>query len=128
MFIDRVNARLLGKIGFMGLWQGKFAESEEIFTALKANDPTRIGPVLGLGLAALHRGENEKAIEILEKEALAIDADDEHAKVWLALAYTRAGQTDKAKALLEPLNNDASLAEDAKIMAQNILEEIAATA
>ena len=125
MLISREDARLLGKIGFMGLWQGRFAESEEIFTALKDAEPGRIGPVLGLGMSFAHRGEYAKAIDIFEKDALALDPEDEHAKAWLGLALFRSGQEARAREILEPLAKGAR-ADDAKSLAKGLLEEMAA--
>ena len=127
MLINREDARLLGKIGFMGLWQGRFAESESIFAALKDAEPDRIGPLLGLGMAAAHRGDFARAADIFEKEALAVDPNDEHAKAWLGLALFRKGESGKAREILEPLAGSAK-AEDAKALAKSLLEEIAASA
>lgn len=124
MLITREEARLLGKISFMGLWQGRFEESESIFSALQSAEPDRIGPVLGLGMAAVHRGDYAKAITIFENDALSVDPEDEHAKAWLGLALFRAGQAARAKTLLEPLAQGAA-AEDVKTLAKGVLEEMA---
>lgn len=127
MLITREDARLLGKIGFMGLWQGRFAESESIFSALKDADPKRIGPLLGLGMAAAHRGEYARAIDIFQNQALVLDPDDEHAKAWLGLALFRDGNAQKAREILEPVAQNGK-AEDAKALAKGVLEELAASA
>ena len=125
MLISREEARLLGKIAFLGLWQGRFAESASIFTALRDAEPDRIGPVLGLGMVHAHKGEYTKAIEVFEKKALALDPDDEHAKAWLGLALFRDGQKERAGEILRPLAETAKAA-DAKTLAANILEEMQA--
>ena len=57
MPITPETSRLLGKIAFLGLWEGRFVESESIFTALRAAFPERIGPALGLGILHAHKGE-----------------------------------------------------------------------
>ena len=125
MLISREDARLLGKVAFLGLWQGRFAESESIFTSLKLAEPDRIGPLLGLGMTYAHRGDYAKAIDVFEKEALALDPEDEHAKAWLGLALFRVEQTERARNILEPLVKDGKV-EDAKALAKTILEELAA--
>lgn len=126
MLISREDARLLGKIGFLGLWQGRFVESESIFTALKDAEPGRIGPVLGLGMAAVHRGDYARAATIFERDALAVDPEDEHAKAWLGLALFRSGDAARARGILEPLAEGAKAA-DAKTLAGELLREMAAS-
>lgn len=127
MLISREDARLLGKVAFLGLWQGRFAESESIFTALRDAEPDRIGPMLGLGMVHAHKGEYAKAIEIFENQALALDPDDEHAKAWLGLALYRDGQTERAAGILQTVAQTAK-AEDARELAAGILEELRASA
>ncbi|MDR2892615.1 MAG: tetratricopeptide repeat protein [Deltaproteobacteria bacterium] len=123
MLISQDDARLLGKVAFMGLWQGRFVESETIFTALKDAAPERIGPLLGLGMVRAHKGEYAAAIKILEEQALALAPEDEHAKAWLGLALFRDGQTKRAKEILEPLAGVAAGA-DVKTLAAGLLEEM----
>jgi hypothetical protein len=125
MLIAQQDARLLGKIAFMGLWQGRFAESEAIFAALGAAQPHRIGPALGLGMVHAHKGEYAKAAELLETKALAIDPKDDHARAWLGLALYRDGKKDQAKKRLDAVLADGE-AKDAKELARAILDEMAA--
>ncbi len=125
MLIAREEARLLGKIAFMGLWQGRFAESESIFAALHAAEPTHIGPLLGLGMMHAHKGDYAKATEILEKQALGIDPKDDHARAWLGLVLYRDGKNEAAKKHLDAVLADG-LAEDAKELARGILDEMTA--
>lgn len=123
MLITRDQARLLGKIAFMGLWQGRFAESENIFTALHMASPERIGPVLGLGMVLAHKGDYPAAIKFFEEKALPLDANDDHVKAWYALALYRNGQADKATPYLESVLATGT-ADDAKALAQGILDEM----
>ena len=125
MFIAHDDARLLGKIAFMGLWQGRFVESESIFAALRAAQPDRIGPALGLGMVHAHKGAYAKAAEILETQALAMDPKDDHARAWLGLVLYRDGKNEQARRYLDAVLADAS-AEDAKKLARSILDEMAA--
>ena len=125
MPIANEDARLLGKIAFMGLWQGRFNESESIFAALRAAQPKRIGPVLGLGMVHAHKGEYAKAAEVLEKQALAMDPKDDHARAWLGLVLYRDGKNAQARPYLEAVLADGS-AEDAKELARGILGEMTA--
>ena len=125
MLIPRDDARLLGKIAFMGLWQGRYGESEAIFDALRAAQPDRIGPVLGLSMLHAHKGEYAKAAEMLESKALAMDPKDDHARAWLGLVLYRDGKADQAKKYLDAVLVDGK-AEDAKELARGILKELAA--
>jgi tetratricopeptide (TPR) repeat protein len=122
MPITPETSRLLGKIAFLGLWEGRFAESESIFSALRGASPERIGPALGLGILHAHKGEYEKAIEILEQQALALDPADEHARVWLGLALLRAGQKQRAEEFLRPLG-EKGLIPDVRELANGLLKE-----
>jgi uncharacterized protein HemY len=123
MSIRPETARLLGKIAFLGLWEGRFAESEAIFTALRGASPERIGPPLGLGILHVHKGEYGKAVDMLEKHALALDGDDEHARVWLGLALLRDGQKDRAGEFLRPLAEKSAIP-DVRELAEGLLKEI----
>ena len=125
MLIAREDARLLGKIAFMGLWQGRFAESESIFEALRAANPDRIGPLLGLGMLQAHKGEYAKAANIFETQALALEPKDDHARAWLGLVLYRDGKAEEAKKHLNAVLTEGN-AEDAKALAKGILNEMAA--
>ncbi|MDL2290704.1 tetratricopeptide repeat protein [Desulfovibrio sp. OttesenSCG-928-F20] len=125
MSISREQAALLGKVAFMGLWQGRFAESDAIFTALHESTPDRIGPVLGLAMSQAHQGHYAKAIDILQNKALPMHPDDPHAKAWLGLALFKAGQVEKAGAILNELIAKES-PDDVHNLAQSILQEMAA--
>jgi cytochrome c-type biogenesis protein CcmH/NrfG len=128
MLISRDEAGLLGKIAFLGLWQGRFVESQAIFNAVREAHPDRIGPVLGLGMLHIHKGEFARAAAILEKEALALDPDDAHALAWLGLALFRAGRKEDAVSPLKRVLASGSGEEDAKKLAASLLQEMGATA
>jgi Putative Zn-dependent protease, contains TPR repeats len=103
MLLDRDTARLLGKIAFLGLWQGRFKESDAIFKALEANDPSRIGPLLGQGMVLAHQGKHGEASAFFKERALALDPEDEHARVWYALSLLKGGKEADATPLLKEL-------------------------
>lgn len=126
MFIKREQAALLGKVAFLGLWQGRFPESDFIFTALHEVEPQRIGPLLGLAMSQVHQGNYSAAIDILRNKALTVDPMDPHARAWLGLALFRDGQRDKALEVLNELLAAEGVAEDARTLAQNLVEEISA--
>jgi Flp pilus assembly protein TadD len=123
MLITQEESRLLGKVAFLGLWQGRFVESESIFNALRAANPDRIGPVLGLGMLHIHKGEYKRAVEILEKEALPLNPNDAHARVWLGLALFRAERRDEAAAWLKKALAD-DIEADAETLAKSLLAEM----
>ncbi len=123
MRLEAETARLLGKIAFMGLWQGRFKESEAIFKALEMADSDRIGPLLGQGMALAHQGKYEEAAAMLRDRALALDPEDEHARVWYGLVLHKSGQDDKARPELEKIAAHGR-AEDAVSLARNLLAEI----
>jgi Flp pilus assembly protein TadD len=125
--LKREEARLLGKIAFLGLWQGRFVESEAIFNAIRMAEPKRIGPLLGLGMLRIHQGDYKRAVDILEKEALAMDPDDAHALAWLGLALFRAGRKDEAELRLRKvLAGGASASSEVGELASSLLKEMGA--
>lgn len=119
--LNRETARLLGKIGMMGLWQGRFVESETIFNALAEAEPGRIGPVLGQGMACMHKGDFSEAVRIFQEKALSIDPKDEDAQAWLGAALYRNGQTGEARTVLEALLENGPDG-PAKEVARGVLE------
>jgi Flp pilus assembly protein TadD len=125
--LKRDEARLLGKIAFLGMWQGRFVESEAIFNAIRMAEPERIGPLLGLGMLRIHQGDYQKAVDILEKEALAMDPDDAHALAWLGLALFCAGRKEEAELRLRKvLAGNASESSEARELACSLLKEMGA--
>lgn len=125
MPISREQAALLGKVAFLGLWQGRFAESDFIFTALHEADPTRIGPLLGLAMSQAHQGNYAQAVDILQNKAMSVDPQDPHAGAWLGLALYRDGKTEEARKTLAALL-EREVPEDVRSLANGILEEMAA--
>lgn len=125
MLLERETARLLGKIAFLGLWQGRFRESEAIFKALEQMDVNRIGPLLGQGMALAHQGKYDEAAVLLRDRALAMDPEDDHARVWYGLVLHKSGRDDLARPELERVAARGK-AEDAVALARGVLEEITA--
>lgn len=123
MLLERETARLLGKIAFLGLWQGRFKESEAIFRALEQMDMSRIGPLLGQGMALAHQGRYDEAATMLRSRALALDPEDDHARAWYGLVLHKGGHDDQARPELERVAASGK-AEDAVALAKGILEEM----
>ncbi len=122
MEFSREDARLLGKVAFLGMWQGRFLESAAIFEALHALEPHRIGPLLGLGMLCIHKGDFQEAVRFFENKVLPLDPQDEYVRAWLGLALMRSGQTEKAKEWLQPLAEQGKEA-DAKALARELLAQ-----
>jgi tetratricopeptide (TPR) repeat protein len=97
---DGTNAEVLGVLFLTYEQQGKTAEADETFEALKAANPGHmVGVLEELGVAYFNSGSVDKARTLLER---VLDAQPDHpgAHYYLALCYLNTGDTAKAKELL----------------------------
>ena len=108
--------------GQMALRQGRFVEAEGFFNEALAKGPGRTDALVGLGVAQYKAGQIEQAIESLEK-AVQIRPNQPSVRLYLALAYLRREDTDRAEPQLTALR---ALTIDARVgdQVQQVLELI----
>ena len=88
--------------GQMALRQGRYVEAEGFFNEALAKDPGRTDALVGLGIAQYKEGQTDQAIESLEK-AVQIRPNEPSVRLYLALAYLKRGDTEKAEQQLAAL-------------------------
>lgn len=88
--------------GQMALRQGRYVEAEGFFNEALAKDPGRTDALVGLGIAQYKEGQTDQAIESLDK-AVQIRPNEPSVRLYLALAYLKRGDTEKAEPQLAAL-------------------------
>jgi tetratricopeptide (TPR) repeat protein len=88
--------------GQMALRQGRYVEAEGFFNEALAKDPGRTDALVGLGIAQYKEGQTDQAIESLEK-TVQIRPNEPSVRLYLALAYLKRGETEKAELQLAAL-------------------------
>jgi Flp pilus assembly protein TadD len=88
--------------GQLALRQGRYVEAEGFFNEALAKDPGRTDALVGLGIAQYKEGQTDQAIESLEK-AVQIRPNEPSVRLYLALAYLKRGDTEKAEQQLAAL-------------------------
>jgi Flp pilus assembly protein TadD len=67
MSLEQKERGLLARIAFFLCRNGQVNEAETVFAALAASEPGKDGPVVGLALCEIIKGEYEKAIAYLDE-------------------------------------------------------------
>jgi tetratricopeptide (TPR) repeat protein len=88
--------------GQIALRQGRYVEAEGFFNEALAKDPGRTDALVGLGIAQYKEGQTDQAIDSLEK-AVQIRPNEPSVRLYLALAYLKRGDTEKAEQQLAAL-------------------------
>lgn len=88
--------------GQIALRQGRYLEAEGFFNEALAKDPGRTDALVGLGIAQYKEGQTDMAIESLEK-TVQIRPNEPSVRLYLALAYLKRGDTEKAEQQLTAL-------------------------
>lgn len=88
--------------GQIALRQGRYVEAEGFFNEALAKDPGRTDALVGLGIAQYKEGQTDMAIESLEK-VVQIRPNEPSVRLYLALAYLKRGDTEKAEQQLTAL-------------------------
>lgn len=115
--LEAEQVRLMAELGFTALLHGRDAEAERIFLGVQAARPNKEAGPVGLAMLALKRGDPDAAIELLRDFK-----KDEHALVFLGLAYYRKGDTERAAKILNTAA-DLGAADLASQLLQAIAEE-----
>ncbi len=90
--------------GQLALRQGRYVEAEGFFNEALAKDPGRTDALVGLGIAQYKAGQVDQAIESLEK-AVPIRPNEPSVRLYLALAYLKREDTEKAEQQLTALRS-----------------------
>lgn len=90
--------------GQIALRQGRYVEAEGFFNEALAKDPGRTDALVGLGIAQYKAGQIDQAIESLEK-AVQIRPNEPSVRLYLALAYLKREDTEKAEEQLAALRS-----------------------
>lgn len=90
--------------GQVALRQGRYVEAEGFFNEALAKDPGRTDALVGLGIAQYKAGQIEPAIDSLG-QAVRIRPDEPSVRLYLALAYLKREDTEKAEEQLTALRS-----------------------
>ena len=90
--------------GQIALRQGRYVEAEGFFNEALAKDPGRTDALVGLGIAQYKEGQINQAIESLEK-AVPVRPNEPSVRLYLALAYLKREDTEKAEQQLIALRS-----------------------
>lgn len=123
MLLQRDTAKLLGSIAFLAMWEGRFAESEAIFHALREDAPDRVGPPMGLALSLMHQGRFGAAVTRLEADVLPLSPQDPHARCWYGLALYMDKQYTRSRDVLKQVADEKTVP-DAADLARSLLLEM----
>lgn len=89
------------EVGFLASALGDVPNAEVIFAALTELEPSKAAPYLGLGLAYLNARRAQDAVDVLEKGASMVDAEDlPELQAVRALALQLAGRSAESQRLL----------------------------
>ncbi|MCD8351830.1 MAG: hypothetical protein LUC93_14580 [Planctomycetaceae bacterium] len=89
----------LGKLGLVAVRAGMAEKAITVFLGLRALDPERVGPAIGLAQAYMADDRLAEAIVLLEQAA----DRDEHARLYLGVAYRLNREEARARDLWQAL-------------------------
>lgn len=69
--IAQAERELLARMGFLLCHEGRISEAEAVFGGLAASAPEKEGPVVGLALCRIIKGECDDAVAMLDKRLAA---------------------------------------------------------
>jgi len=121
--IAQAERGLLASIGFFLCREGQIAEAEAIFGGLRASAPDKDGPVVGLALCRIIKGECDEAVEMLDERLAASGPLMAPMSLYKLVALGMGGRLSEAKALRERM--EAGGMTQALATADALLEELA---
>lgn len=124
MLVDQPHRALLGKAGFTACRCGMLAEARTIFDGLRATAPEQVGPVIGQAFVLLAEGKCADAQALLEKDGLALAADDPEVKAYMGLACHMDKRPDDARTILEDVVSNTDEGRPGRALAESILAEL----
>lgn len=116
--IDGAMLRMLAEIGFVGMQCGLWPHAEAIFKGVQAVRPASEFPFMSHALARMTVGDDARAIDILQNQALKINPKNSMARSFLGVALRRSGKDKEAQEHFEAVlaaNDDAKAMEMARM-------------
>lgn len=124
MMVAQSERSLLARIGFFFCRDGRLQEAEEIFNGLAVSAPEKDGPVIGLALCRIIKGETDEAVAMLDAR-LAKGSDlAGPLSVYKLLAYGMAGRLEEARSLRDDMDREGQT--DSVATADQLLEDLSA--
>ena len=105
--IAQTERCLLARIGFFLCHEGLIAEAEAVFEGLRASALDRDGPVVGLALCRIIKGECDEAVKMInERMASGESPLMPQLSLYMLVALGMGGRLSEAKALRERMEQD----------------------
>lgn len=120
--LAQAERSLLAKLAFFLCRDGEVPEAEKIFSGLALSDPDKDGPVAGLALCGVVKGECEAAVSMLDARLARGSGIAPSLLLYKLLALGMAGQLGKARELRETMAGEG-MAEAVKT-ADLLLEDL----
>jgi hypothetical protein len=121
--IAQAERMLLACIGFFLCREGQIAEAETIFDGLHTSAPDKDGPVVGLALCCIIKGECDEAVKMLDELLDAGSPLTIQMSLYKLVALGMGGRLSEAKALRECM--EAKGMTQALATADSLLAELA---
>ncbi|MDR1534536.1 MAG: hypothetical protein LBU64_05485 [Planctomycetota bacterium] len=120
--LEQNERELLARIGFFLCRRGRIPEAELIFNGLAASEPTRDGPLAGLALCRIIKGENEAAVALLEPRLKAGSPIQAILMLYKLTALGTSGELAKAAAVRDEMREAGMTVE--LIQAEQLIAEL----
>lgn len=101
--VSQEERGLLARIGFFLCRAGLIPEAETIFNGLQISAPEKDGPQIGLALCHIIKGENNQAVEILDKCLQRGSTSTGPLYLYKLLALCMSGRTSEAQEVREQM-------------------------
>ncbi|MBE8215108.1 MAG: hypothetical protein HAW62_02095 [Endozoicomonadaceae bacterium] len=115
--------RQMADIALMASSGGYFSQAENIFTAIECHQKDTLFPHIGRAINCMNMGNNQEALEILEKKALPLEPDNSLIKAYKGLALMLVGRNSDSEKTLTPLI-DKKHDEETKRLANELLNQL----
>lgn len=121
MNIDSDLLKLLMEVGFIATNNGRPGDAETIFGGLSQVRPNSGYPRIGLGCAAMARGDIPKAVDILRSAPYQDKEEHELCQGFLGMALKLGGYEDECRSVLNQLISEGNN-QVAVRLAENLME------
>lgn len=122
MELDQKERSLLARVGFFLCRDGQIPEAETIFSGLAVSAPEKDGPVVGLVLCEIIKGNSQKAVEMADKCLARGGKLASALTLYKLVALGMAGELEEARKVRQRMEADG-MTKDIKT-ADLLLEEL----